>query len=65
MVEHDKNVMITFSNSETGELVGQLLEVNGILTFEGNADESARYFFNWICDAFKRRDEALREANNN
>lgn len=64
-MEGEKNVMITFSNSDTGELIGRLLERNGILTFEGDADESAQYFFNWICDAFEKRAAELREANNN
>lgn len=62
---NDPQVLITFSNTTSGELVGQLIERDGCLVFEGNADESAQYFFTWICEHFNERMRELKKANNN
>jgi hypothetical protein len=53
-------ILMTFykSNSGTGK-VGEFKEVNGLLTFEGNVDESAKLFVDRVCELFKQRIEEL------
>ena len=44
-------VMI-FRNSNK-EVMGTLKEVDGVFSFEGNAEDSAKVFFDFVCDNFR------------
>ncbi len=37
---------ISFCSPDSGKKIGELKEIDGVFTFEGEADEAARIFFN-------------------
>ena len=55
---------IRFTNPITGKFLGEFKESNGVLSFEGNVDESAKLFVDFVCNELKKRqEERLMEHN--
>lgn len=50
---------IRFSDPITNEILGELKEKDGLLTFEGKVDDSGKVFVDFICETFKKRIEHL------
>jgi hypothetical protein len=48
-------ILITFTNPINGQHLGELKEVDGLLTFNGNIDESGKLFVDYICNLFNER----------
>lgn len=45
--------IITFTDiKNNNEIVGQFRIINGVLTFEGNTDKSAKIFIEFLCETF-------------
>lgn len=62
---NDSKILITFLNTESGEVIGQLRDKDGVLVFEGDAEQSAHNFFDYVCDIFNERSDELKRVRNN
>lgn len=50
---------LTFHDIVTREKIGEFRDVNGVLSFEGNVDESGKIFTDFICNCFNSRIQDL------
>ena len=50
---------IRMSNPDTGELLGEFKEKDGVLTFEGKVDDAGKVFVDFVCGISQQIEQAM------